>query len=481
METVKKLIILYIFIIFIFINTINAESTKRPRKEHFVFFKNTQNELNVYKLYGRLDGNTVFILGGIQGDEPGGFYSADLYPNLVLEKGNLILIPRANFHSIITNDRGLNGDMNRKFKSGTPSDIEDEIVEIIKKYMAESDLFLNLHDGWGFYSDIWVGPGRNPKRFGQSIIADTDIYFNGKDTLKLEDMAKAVLLEVNKKISNPKHQMHFMNTKTFDEKSEYDEMKTSATYCALTNFGIPAYGIESSKNLNTLEEKIRYHNYAINEFLDYMGVEPEHPAIIYEPPTLSYITVLINNYKKIVVPNNDTLRILKGDSFKIIHIESNYERGLSCDVANWGTNQDLHKEIFLDGSSVATISKDNMIIGKISIVVNNFTSDLIAYVFETNGRKQVILDGQRFKIKRGEKFKILDILSQNETSKNITVNLKGYVPQNGSNKGEDRGYLIDTDKLYWKRYSLYGNGKVYPISVRNGKHVISKSYIEIID
>jgi hypothetical protein len=30
-----------------------------------------------------------------------------------LKKGNLIVVPRANFYSIIMNDRGPNGDMNR--------------------------------------------------------------------------------------------------------------------------------------------------------------------------------------------------------------------------------------------------------------------------------------------------------------------------------------------------------------------------------
>ena len=41
------------------------------------------------------------LIGGIQGNEPGGFLSADLYADMSLEKGNLIVVPRANFNSII--------------------------------------------------------------------------------------------------------------------------------------------------------------------------------------------------------------------------------------------------------------------------------------------------------------------------------------------------------------------------------------------
>ena len=59
------------------------------------------------------------LIGGIQGNEPGGFISADLYADMSLEKGNLIVVPRANFYSIILNQRGAHGDMNRKF---TPED-----------------------------------------------------------------------------------------------------------------------------------------------------------------------------------------------------------------------------------------------------------------------------------------------------------------------------------------------------------------------
>jgi hypothetical protein len=46
-----------------------AAEVKRPSREYKVYFENTPNELGVYRLYGRFDGKTIFILGGIQGDE----------------------------------------------------------------------------------------------------------------------------------------------------------------------------------------------------------------------------------------------------------------------------------------------------------------------------------------------------------------------------------------------------------------------------
>ena len=64
---------------------------------HDVYFKNTDYELNVYKIYGAEKGKTMMIIGGIQGDEPGGYIAADLYADMALKKGNLIVVPRANF------------------------------------------------------------------------------------------------------------------------------------------------------------------------------------------------------------------------------------------------------------------------------------------------------------------------------------------------------------------------------------------------
>ena len=53
---------------------------------HEVYFKDTEYELNIYKVYGAEKGKTLMIVGGIQGDEPGGYLSADLYADMALRK-----------------------------------------------------------------------------------------------------------------------------------------------------------------------------------------------------------------------------------------------------------------------------------------------------------------------------------------------------------------------------------------------------------
>ena len=99
------------------------------KREHLVYFPNTAYELNIYKIKGKKPGKTLMLIGGIQGNEPGGFLSADLYADMRLEKGNLVVVPRANFYSIITNQRGPNGDLNRKFNlEDNASTMEDESI-----------------------------------------------------------------------------------------------------------------------------------------------------------------------------------------------------------------------------------------------------------------------------------------------------------------------------------------------------------------
>lgn len=452
---------------------------ERPSRQHEVYFRNTPNELNVYKLYGRFDGKTALIIGGIQGDEPGGFLSADLYPNLVLEKGNLIIIPRANFQSIIRNSRGVNGDMNRRFDNDSPKDIDDQIVEVIKANMGNSDILLNLHDGWGYYRPTYEDEMHNPRRFGQSIIADASTFTFEDQEIPLEDMANRVIEVMNQKIEIDEHRYHFMNTHTLSDNTVHAEQLTSATCFALTNFGIPAFGIETSKNLPSLELKIRYHNWAINEFLEILDIKPEHPSILYEPPKLIYMLLSVNSGPLQLVDNGQSIHVSAGDVVEITHIESNYSRGLSCDIQGYGNDNDFQQPYRMNRSSKIVARKDNSVIGEIDVMVDEVEYEHMTYIFEVNGKKEAVLHNQNLEVRRGDKVKILNVFIEGSTGEEFRVNLKGYVPPDGPNYGEDRNYTIDTGRLTWKKYSVNGAGLMYPVVVSKGDKEVSTAYISL--
>lgn len=465
------------------------------RREHTVFFEGSDHELNVYRVYGKEKGKTILLIGGIQGDEPGGFLSADLYADMTLSKGNLIVVPRANFHSIVLNQRQVNEDMNRKFADDNRHNYETKVVGILKELIAESDCLLNLHDGSGFYSEKWESDQKNPNRYGQSIIADCERY-ETKDGKKIElgSVARDVIVKINRNIKDPDHYFHFNNHRTGSQDSVNKVQRKSATYYALVKCGIPAYGIESSKSL-PLELKVRHHIYAINAFMEHFDVIPELPAMNLEPPELKYLVISVNNTLPIAVRNGQALSIKPGDEVNIMHIEANFDRGLSADVIGLGSVNDLRKNLVVEKPARITVRKDYYPCGSVYLVFNGGSenssgnvsilekngsgSSFLMYKVMINGEEKIAENYSTVKVVRGDSLKLEDVISDTFDPSQLVVNFKGFVGNKSSNTGEDRGYKIKTSKDLWPNYSLNKKGLKYQV-VTTGKHgIVGKLFIEI--
>ena len=105
---------------------------------------------------GEPSSNTMLLIGGIQGDEPGGFLAASIVAtDYNITKGSLWVVPNLNFPSIIERSRGTKGDMNRKFAHVEKDDPDYNSVMKIKDVITDKNvtLILNLHDGSGYYRD----------------------------------------------------------------------------------------------------------------------------------------------------------------------------------------------------------------------------------------------------------------------------------------------------------------------------------------
>jgi hypothetical protein len=215
------------------------------------------------------DGPTLLVIGGIQGDEPGGFSAAALLASRYrIRKGSVWVVPDLNFPSILQRSRGLFGDMNRKFASLAPSDPEYDTVARIKSILLDSevDLILNLHDGSGFYRPTWEGPLHNPKRWGQSLIIDQEKM--STPPFLLQETAGQVKVEVNRALLNPEHRYHIHNTLTPLGNAE---MEKTLSWFSVRN-GKPAFGIEASKEFST-EYRSYYHLNVVEAFMRRMGIE----------------------------------------------------------------------------------------------------------------------------------------------------------------------------------------------------------------
>ncbi len=97
-------------------------------------FANTQSFEFDFIKKGIQDNNTLLIVGGIQGDEPGAFMAASLIAtHYKITKGSVWIVPNLNFYSIIKRSRGPFGDMNRKFAALSPNDPDYNSIQRIKK------------------------------------------------------------------------------------------------------------------------------------------------------------------------------------------------------------------------------------------------------------------------------------------------------------------------------------------------------------
>lgn len=235
----------------------------------FIFASYAYGEFSLIKL-GIDNNNTVLVTGGIQGDEPGGFMSANLLARgYEITSGSLYVVPNLNMPSIIKKSRGINGDMNRKFDTLSDKDPEKDIVEQIKSLVVQPNItmLINLHDGSGFYRPKYINKMMNPNRWGNIAIIDQATLPNviyGD----LEATANKVVKELNKHLLDPKHKYHLRNTHTAKGDKE---MLKSLSYFAIKN-GKAAYANEASKTL-PVHERVYYHLIAVEEYLKLAGIE----------------------------------------------------------------------------------------------------------------------------------------------------------------------------------------------------------------
>lgn len=315
----------------------NLQKQARVFSEVNVFFKGSDQEVEVYRCFGREPGATMLIFAGIHGDESGGYLTADRYVGLNLIKGNLIVVPRLNLYAILTGKRtGLSGrDMNRKFQpSDENQDLDDKIVSLAKSLMDQADIILNLHQGHGFYSPVWVDQSRNPIRWGQCNVIDVSTYDlpDGR-RLYLEHFAKEVALKINAKIMDQRYHFHVNNTNTLSKKSIHQEQRKSLTYFALTYKHKMAFGIEATKNCS-LPQAIGYLSLAINAMMEKAGIVADafpssSPEIITKEimrnEEFLSLRININGQEAVVYPKSE-IRLTPGDQLQILSVEAIHSR-----------------------------------------------------------------------------------------------------------------------------------------------------------
>ena len=229
----------------------------------------------LYKKESNKEGNTLLIIGGIHGDEPGGYFApAFLEKYYKIKSGNVWIVPNINGHSIMANTRGIYDDMNRKFSTIDKKDPDYNVITKIKKIILDKkvDLVLNLHDGYGFYRNKYENAIFNPNAWGQATIIDQEKIKGLSKFGNLDEIAG----QVNNTLNSDKlfQDFHSFGVKNTETKFKDEQMKLSLTFFAVTN-NKPAFAIETSKNITDLTHKVIYQLKSIEEFMNIMHIEFE--------------------------------------------------------------------------------------------------------------------------------------------------------------------------------------------------------------
>ena len=413
-----------------------------------IFASNTPFDL--YKKETNPTQHTLLIVGGIHGDEPGGYFApAVLEKYYKIKSGNLWIIPNLNVDSIIANTRGINGDMNRKFNVIDKKDKDLLSVNRVKEIILEKrvDLILNLHDGFGFYRDIYEDAVFNPNSWGQATIIDQE---------KIDDKfgnLDEIANQVNKMVNNEGlyqdfHTFGVKNTKT---KQKDEQMQQSLTFFAVTH-NKPAFAIETSKNITELTYKVIYQLKSIEEFMKIMNIEFERDFDL-------------NNYEEVKSRIYD---------FGKIKINDNIGFDLS-DIKNNMRFVPMKKEDnkFDFTHTLAKVKYNN---NKYEIYVGNIkVCDLYPQTFElanTQNKIKILVDGKEIETSFGNQ---IDIKSDFKILKSdLRVNIIGY-SKDGIDSEDDilikksdiqDTYSMDNNKTKY-RAEFYKDGNFYGMIVLN--------------
>ncbi len=384
-------------------------------------------------------GPVMLVVGGIQGDEPGGFSAASLLVTQYnITKGTVWVVPNLNFLSILARDRGANGDMNRKFAALSADDPEYETVSKIKDIILkpEVEAVFNLHDGSGFYRPQWEGPLHNPARWGQSVIIDQE-ELSGHPLGGLKDLADYAVNRANTVLLEPEHRYHLKNTNT---SAGDHEMEKTLTYFAICN-GKPAFGVEASKNV-PLPVRAYYHAQVLESFMHQLGINfvrrfelsPEGVSDALEENTV------------ISFANGRMALPLFNARANLNHIP--LQRGERLEFHTASPLLTL-----IENNDLLEVHYGNRVLTKLAPDYHDYDTSLPGLAVRVNGARQEVAFGREVVVEKGSRFLV-------ENIPGYRVNVIGYV-----GKGDDESNEELRLKQFMPRFSLDNAGTVFRVEV----------------
>lgn len=398
---------------------------------------------------GEENKEAVLVIGGTQGDEPGGFFSANLLATEYnITKGALWVVPNLNFPSIVKNSRGAAGDMNRKFAKISPKDPDYKAVNFIKDTITHKDVafVVHLHDGSGFYRPKFIDAKHSPARWGNCAIIDQS-ELKGVKYGELEINANRIIKTINEKIKDKEHIYHLKNTRTAEKDSKNAEQLNSLTYFAISK-GKPAYANEASKELDVYT-RIYYHLIALEEYMRIAGLEFERSFRL----TPKGIEEVMKKEIRLSLFDDRFLLALKDPRASINYIPTPRYQQLSSNYQSQNPLiaivDETRKNKKGKESKETNIYYGNKLLTSIRPQYFEFAHSLPAASVKIDGQDEIVTFGSKIHVDDN-----IIINSQN----NVRVNVIGY--ENPSKKETD---VKITKKDIQKNFSIDKAGKIFRV------------------
>lgn len=435
----------------IFLSTMSAENLVR--------------DFELYKLNeGDKKAPTLLLVGGIHGDEPGAYYSSDLFlRHYKITKGSVWVVPVVNPHGMFANMRGVYGDMNRKFAALSSNDPDYTTITRLKNLLAhpEIDISLHLHDGSGYWRSHYISALLNPHRWGNCSVVDQPVL-EGAKYGELEGFVTQMVADINQNILAPIHAYHVHNT---DTKAKNDQEQLKALTFYSLSIGKPALTNEASKELD-LTTRVYYHLLAIESLMGQLGISFERDFEL-TPKSVSQIlspsVLQINIEDRISLPLFELRPQLthfplpKNVLLKNLTIQSPSK---IFGLVNQGKGA---VELKYGYKTLSTLYPDWI----------EFDKDLESVKVIVDGVSKVVPVGSIIEVKESIEF---------EPISDYRVNVIGYVKPNDTSERPNETGVTIYKKDFIPRFSLDKNGLIYRAEIYKDKAfsaMITISFVSI--
>ena len=215
------LIVLILTVVIIPFNSIKAE-------ENLKYLKVNKNlKIEYYFLDSNKEGATIFIIGGIHGDEPAGSQAAYRLTEYKPNKGKLYIFPAINEEGLSDNSRYISDsiDINRCFPGKENGNKGEQIAFHIFEFLRDkADMVIDLHESEHFARE-------DSECLGQSIVAgklDQSIIYSMN-----------VIADINRGIENQKNKF-ILNSYP---------VKNTLVWAVDEHLKIPSFIVETCKEM----------------------------------------------------------------------------------------------------------------------------------------------------------------------------------------------------------------------------------------